>query len=257
MSWFNFLQRASWRGVPFAVLTGEGEFGRRIALHEYPFRDTVWAEDIGRSARHIELIGFLIGDDVIAQRERMIAAAEQAGPGQLIHPTLGALTVSLARPMRPVERFDKGRYFEIHFSFVESGQRIFPATLVSTGAAVLNAAQNADLAAGVDFATVALAALKLGAQVAQMAATTVAIWALAAQRLGNDATNMNSLIAQLPGNYGRYFNGRNAGGFSSAVQETLSISATVSSLIQAGSAARASIAASSLNLNAVAGALSL
>ncbi|EKN4897377.1 DNA circularization N-terminal domain-containing protein, partial [Yersinia enterocolitica] len=34
--WSEHLHPASFRGVPFAVMTAEGVFGRRQAIHEYP-----------------------------------------------------------------------------------------------------------------------------------------------------------------------------------------------------------------------------
>ena len=44
------LQPASWRGMGFAVTGGRVRAGRRKALHEYPFRDGVWVEDMGSGA---------------------------------------------------------------------------------------------------------------------------------------------------------------------------------------------------------------
>ena len=43
---------ASWRGVPFHGLSGELRFGRRPVVHEYPFRDSVWVEDLGPRDAH-------------------------------------------------------------------------------------------------------------------------------------------------------------------------------------------------------------
>jgi prophage DNA circulation protein len=78
--WTDRLLPASFRGVPFAVRSASGRFGRRQAVHEYPFRDTVWVEDLGRNARRLTIDGFLIenslvygGGDVILQKDRMIA----------------------------------------------------------------------------------------------------------------------------------------------------------------------------------------
>ncbi|WP_205744442.1 DNA circularization N-terminal domain-containing protein [Dyella sp. M7H15-1] len=129
MSWWDELQQASFRGVPFGVLGGEGRFGRRVVSHAYPFRDVPYIEDLGRSTRRIMLAGFLIedslvygGGSVIAQREQMIAAAETAGPGTLIHPSLGPLTVSIPDGgLGIIERWDEGRYFELNFTFIEAG----------------------------------------------------------------------------------------------------------------------------------------
>jgi prophage DNA circulation protein len=47
-AWAANLQPASWRGVPFAVEVDTYRGGRRIALHEYPYRDDPWLEDTGR-----------------------------------------------------------------------------------------------------------------------------------------------------------------------------------------------------------------
>ena len=59
--------------------------GRRIALHEYPYRDDPWPVDTGRATRRITVTGFLLRDDVFDQRTALIAALEQKGPGTLVH----------------------------------------------------------------------------------------------------------------------------------------------------------------------------
>lgn len=210
--WFAQLQRASFRGVPFAVLTGEARFGRRVAVHEYPYRDIPWVEDLGRSTRRINMAGFLVenssiygGGAVLNQRARMVDAAELAGPAILVHPTLGRLTVSLAEGgFQCVERWDAGRYFEISFTFIESGQKLFPSITVSTGNAILAAAAAADVAAKGDFVSSALGALKQGAAVVSMAISTAGTWGRFAERLISNATNAKNLLGMLPGNLGRF-----------------------------------------------------
>ncbi|HUB49054.1 MAG TPA: DNA circularization N-terminal domain-containing protein [Acetobacteraceae bacterium] len=64
--WAANLQPASSRGVPFAVEVDTYRGGRRIVLHEYPYRDDPWPEDTGRATRRITITGFLLGDDVFA-----------------------------------------------------------------------------------------------------------------------------------------------------------------------------------------------
>lgn len=158
MSWANRLQRASWRGVPFGVVVVGGRFGRRQAVHTYPWRDTIWVEDLGRAGRRITLVGFLVenslvygGGDVLQQQERMIAAAESAGPGTLIHPTLGELTVSLAEPLEITTSRDQGLSFELRFVFLEAGKRVFPSAAASTQDQTNNAAATVDTAVVGDF----------------------------------------------------------------------------------------------------------
>jgi prophage DNA circulation protein len=249
--------------VPFGVLSSDGHFGRRQALHEYPFRDTPWIEDMGRSARKISLVGFLVENDpilgvgdVIAQRDRMIAACETAGQGSLIHPTLGALTVSLLDPVVISERWDEGRYFELGFSFGETGSRQFPDLSGATGGLVTDAAAAADAAAASDFASRANTALRQGAAVVKQAVGTAAIWARTAQRLVNTATNLYHAAGTLQGNFGRFFGGRNQG-FGAKTTAVQSASVSVGSLIAQGTAARANVASAANALNAAAGGLGL
>ena len=134
--WYETLQPASFRGVSFAVLSGQSNFGRQTALHEYPYRDMPWVEDLGRGTRKFTLQGFLVenslvygGGEVIAQRNNLIAACETAGAGTLIHPTYGELTVSIpAGGLQITEQWNGGRCFEFTLSVIESGVKVFPVT---------------------------------------------------------------------------------------------------------------------------------
>jgi prophage DNA circulation protein len=251
--WKDTLRPASFRGIPFVVLAGEGHFGRKTVLHPYPYRDTVWAEDIGRAARLINVTGFLVGDDVIAQRERMIAAAETPGEAELIHPTLGRLTVAMVVPMRCAEQWDKGRYFEIAFALVEAGERQFPSVQTSTGDAVKASCDAADLAAGEDFASKAASALKQGAAVVQQAVNTVQKWTRFAQKLSNDATNLYNLVGSLKGSFGRYSGGRKS--LSGKVNAVSSTVTSVAGLMARGASVRQNVSAAIDKLSSAASGL--
>ncbi|MDE3022264.1 MAG: DNA circularization N-terminal domain-containing protein [Pseudomonadota bacterium] len=270
MSWFSQLKQASFRGIPFAVLGSEGHFGRRVALHEYPYRDTPWVEDLGRSTRQITLTGFLVSDsavygggDVLAQRERIIGACEAPGEGILVHPTLGRLTVSCANrygsegALVVNERWDHGRYFELTLSFIESGKRIFPSVLTSTADAVNAAAAVADTAANADFVTRASVVLVQGSAVVGQAVSAAAIWARNAQGLSNDATSLHNMVGTLEGSYGRYFAGRNQSGFSSVTNAVTGGAATVNSLISLGAESRANVGTAGSTLSTIASGLGL
>ncbi|CAI3945583.1 DNA circularization N-terminal domain-containing protein [Commensalibacter papalotli (ex Botero et al. 2024)] len=89
------MRKASFRGVSFWVNSNGGENGRKTAIHEYPNKDQVWVEDLGRSQRKYHIQGFVLGDDYIIQSKLLINAVEQEGPGNLIHPTFGMLKVSI------------------------------------------------------------------------------------------------------------------------------------------------------------------
>ncbi len=257
--WKDTLKPASFRGIPFGVMGSAGQFGRRNVVHVYPYRDTVWVEDLGRGVRRINMRGFLVengaygGGNVIAQRERMIAAVEAPGDGELVHPTLGRMTVSLMS-FDTEERWDQGRVFELMFSFVEAGKRIFPSVATSTGDAVMAACTAADAAAAADYASRAGDTLARGAAVVTQAANTAAAWARKAQKLANDATNLYNMVGSLKGGYGRFFGGRNSG-ISSAAAATAGAATTVAGLIAAGSAARSGVASAISNLTTTAAGL--
>jgi prophage DNA circulation protein len=246
-SWRDQLQPASYRGIPFGILGGDAHFGRRNAIHEYPFRDSVWVEDLGRSARKINLTGFLVGDDCIAQREKLIKQCEIAVDGELVHPTLGRLNVGLLNPVAISERWDHGRVFELSFNFIESGQRIFPTTKLSTTDNVTTKAVAADAAAAADFATRAGIALRQGAAVVNQAVTTAMTNYRKAQRLANDATNIANLAKSLPGAFGRFSLGDTASAASSTALPGAVATTAVS--LQNISAASANLNTAATNLS--------
>ncbi|MCJ2067749.1 DNA circularization N-terminal domain-containing protein [Methylobacterium sp. J-030] len=118
--WRLQLRSASFRGVGFHVEVGALAGGRRIALHEFPKRDTPYAEDMGRRARRFPVTGYIVDEDYIPQRDALIAALEAGGGGTLVHPTLGTFRVA-CDGFSAIERRDKGGYVEFEMTFVEAG----------------------------------------------------------------------------------------------------------------------------------------
>jgi prophage DNA circulation protein len=206
--WIDQLRPASFRGVGFGVLESQMRFGRKISIHQYPYRDTVWVEDLGRSARRYSFSGFLVGADCIAQREKLLKACEEAAAiegGELVHPTLGRIKVSLAEEVTCTERWDRGRMFEIGFSFIEQGERKFPSSDLSTKDAVGAAADAAKSASTKSFLQGAAESIKSGVATALKATSLVQGWAAKAQGLVNDATNLHHYVQSLRGDFGRLF----------------------------------------------------
>lgn len=133
MSWRDQLRPASFRGVSFKVDASSAKFGRVGIVHEYAQRDTPAVEDGGRLTRPFGVGGFVIGPDYLIQRDRLIQAAETPGPGVLIHPTYGRLTV-FCLELSIDESADSRGSAAVAFRFVEAGQLRFP-TAGATGAA--------------------------------------------------------------------------------------------------------------------------
>lgn len=135
MTWFDELQPASFRGVPFHVSTSRSRYGRRNALHEYPFRDLPFAEDLGRRARAFRISGFVLGDGAMAQRARLIAACEAEGPGALIHPSHGEIDVVCNSI--DIEETEAGRIYRFVLDLAEAGTRSEPRATADSRAGVL------------------------------------------------------------------------------------------------------------------------
>lgn len=256
------LKPASFRGVPFGVLSSRKVFGRRTAVHEYPFRDTVWVEDLGRKGRVISFTAFLVtdslvygGGDVIAQQEKLIGAIETKGSGKLVHPTLGELTVSVTGDCAFDESFESLGYIALELSFLEAGERVFPSQSSATPDKVSAACAEADKAVSGDFSTAVTPLLADGAITAQNALATATAWVSGAVGLGRDAGSLFNLASQLSGNFGRFFNGNNLGGLTGALGTLLDPSITVGDLIGIASAAQSLIASAASTVIADAGEL--
>jgi len=201
-SFWAQLKPASFRGVPFVVQEGTSHFGRRNQIHEYPYRDTPWVEDLGRQARAFEVKGFLVGDDVISQRQAMIDAAERKGDGELVHPTLGKKKVALIDFMTR-EVWDRGRVVELTFRFIEQGQRQYPTGEKQGQATAKQTGALADLKAAAAFAKKTVSALRTGAAAANEALRQARGWATLARQVQRDATSLVNMAATLPGDFGR------------------------------------------------------
>lgn len=140
---------ASFRGVSFRTsATGEAA-GRRIVRHEFPDRDDPVLEDLGRRAREFTIEGHVLGDSYMAQRDRLLAALNAPGPGELIHPYRGKIRVSVLRS-RVRESTSEEGLARFTMTFVEDREGLQPrgaentALRVQDRAAALSDAANAD-----------------------------------------------------------------------------------------------------------------
>jgi prophage DNA circulation protein len=82
-TWRNNWLQALFREEIFFVENQSRASGRRVALHQYPKRNLPYAEDMGRSAWHFVVQGYLIGRFYHELKDRLIAALEKDGPGRL------------------------------------------------------------------------------------------------------------------------------------------------------------------------------
>lgn len=124
-SWLDDLRPASFRGVSFKIDSHQFTGGRRVTFHEFPDRNTPYAEDIGRVGNTFRVEGYLLGDNIAEQKRKMIAAVEALGPGELVHPYLGTKQVQCG-PFSIEESRGQGRITKITFQFYEAGDNRYP-----------------------------------------------------------------------------------------------------------------------------------
>ncbi|EBI9896924.1 hypothetical protein G6094_002468 [Salmonella enterica] len=223
--WEENLHPASFRGVPFAVTGGESLFGRRQAIHEYPMRDRVWVEDLGRGTRRITLQGFIVhgsriysAGDVLTQRDALVAACETKGPGTLVHPTLGELKVSIPDGgLRLREGVDQGRSFSFTLTCFEGGLKTFA---LVTGGQADSSVDQGWLSTAATAAASVIAEVKGDIISVKHAATTIqntlSFWSNFVSGTAKEATTLASSLNSTLGNlrFGRDCNGSAGGSIS-------------------------------------------
>ncbi|MCS4310258.1 prophage DNA circulation protein [Pseudomonas sp. BIGb0381] len=131
MAWRDNYRAATFRGVGFFVATADSSHGRRQAVHEAAQRDIPYTEDLGRKSREFGITGYLLGKEYDVAREELIKVCEQAGPGVLVHPYRGELTV-VCRGLTVSESSDEGGKCTISMTFLEAGEASYPSAKVDS-----------------------------------------------------------------------------------------------------------------------------
>jgi prophage DNA circulation protein len=264
-NYFNQLRPASYNGVPFAVLSETGTFGRRNVIHEYPNKETSpWIEDLGLATNVFRIQGFLVesslvygGGSVLGQRDRLIkqiqggtaGSTKAPGLGTLVHPTYGSIKVNCLTVEFGTE-WDRGRVVEVRFVFARGGDRLYPKAQQPTANAVKAAANGLYTPTLLGCIKALASAVASGAAMVKAAVSTVIGWYQAVTTLIHDVKRFWNSISTLTGNFGRLFGGGNSG-YTGANLKTSS-TATVSSLISSDTANRAAIVTAGSALSAAA-----
>ena len=136
-AWLTQLQAASFRGVVFKFGSSARQNGRRVVIHEYPDVDQPDTEDLGRKPRTQTIEAWVIGSNYMAERDALEAALDMAGPGDLIHPYKGKMSVVIT-DWTVTEQIDQGGMARFSISYVQAAAVTQPAAAAATQAAVLN-----------------------------------------------------------------------------------------------------------------------
>lgn len=154
MSWRDNLRQASFRGVVFHVDDRKLATGRRLHVHEFPKRNSPFPEDMGKKTRKYEVDAYVLGDDYMARRDRLVAACEREGAGQLVDHWGRSQRVK-CEVCDLTETKQDGRYAKFKLSFVEDGAAM-PMGVAATAVQLAGAAIGLQAAAVTAFAAGAL-----------------------------------------------------------------------------------------------------
>ena len=91
MSWSEGMLPASFRKVTFDVISTRDTGSRDVAVHEYPYVDGGDVEDLGRKPRNLRMTAIFWGDTYEQKLQALIAALDEYGGDELIHPVFGSM----------------------------------------------------------------------------------------------------------------------------------------------------------------------
>lgn len=124
---------ASYKGVPFYVVEASSEHGRREATAEFPWGEQTAYADMGIKLRTYSIRAEFRENTHVEDSQALIEACESPGPGTLVHPTRGPLTVG-CRSCRVSDDIETGAgYTTVDLEFVEAQdfQNVFGAASIN------------------------------------------------------------------------------------------------------------------------------
>lgn len=118
MSWEENLLDASFRGVPIDVADENLEAQRFVSQHGTPYKDGDCVEDLGRGARVFALRVLFNGPNYEFSLRALLDALDTIGPGELIHPIYGSLSV-VAQSWKVHHTAERPDFAEVDLQFLE------------------------------------------------------------------------------------------------------------------------------------------
>lgn len=169
--WRTRLRPASLGGVPFHVKSRGETGGRAIDNHEFPKRNSGFAEDMGRESRKLNVEAYVIGADYMQQRDALVAVCEKEGAKSYVDHWGRSLKV-VVDSYDLKESSDEGRIAHVSIKLIEAGSSLAPIPMVATAFAAIAGAGGLQTAALTSFAESALVG-QLPAALAAVASSSV------------------------------------------------------------------------------------
>lgn len=140
---------ASFRGVPFSVITEDMGGGRRLSIHPIAYGETPVIEDMGKAEHRFPVTAYVAGDDFDGRAAALAAALAAKGAATLVLPMQGAVVARVEAWSRSRSK-DAAGYVAFDIAFIEAGAGSAPfsgiagagaiGAILSAGAAAIGAA---------------------------------------------------------------------------------------------------------------------
>lgn len=144
---------ASYKGIPFLVLSSSVSGGRKTVKHLFPDSDVQTIEDLGLEPRIYSLNIIITGDDEYYQlRNQFQRVLESIDPGKLTHPLYGDIENVKARTYTVIEGLDRIGEARFNVVFEVTQGTGIPEQTENTLSLIQSAASTVRVAAGVNLA---------------------------------------------------------------------------------------------------------
>ena len=126
MGWREDLKEASLDGVEFQYEDVSGDIGADIAIHDVATSGRPVAEPISEGAELFTLNAWIVGDDYMVDRDRMIEVLRKPATHRFVHPTRGTFQVALASRVKTSERRTEQGMWRASFTLIVVEDQAFP-----------------------------------------------------------------------------------------------------------------------------------
>ncbi|MGU9837841.1 DNA circularization N-terminal domain-containing protein, partial [Pseudomonas sp. LF195] len=126
MTWAEDLLDCSYKGVAIEVMDEDLEAARALGTHGVPYVDGDDVEDLGRGSRQFDVRAVFNGVNYLLQLQALLRVLDTRGPGELIHPVYGSVTV-VSGGYKVSHQASRPDYAEVALKFLEHtpGQPFF------------------------------------------------------------------------------------------------------------------------------------
>lgn len=119
--WRLQLLPASFGGAQYHVEQQARSGGRRVVLHEYPKKDTPYAEDMGRAATRYQITGYLIGPNYHLAKRALMRVLDSSTGAPLVDPYIPEPKVCICERYSVSETRERGGFCTFEMAFTEVG----------------------------------------------------------------------------------------------------------------------------------------